>query len=254
MKISKKISVITLAALFSLLFAMTAFGATGKVTGLKQEKASTNTVSIAWDNYLGTNVKYIIETSYDNQTFKRTDSSYSASDLLYVKALKPVYVRVKAVSTTSENTVYAISDSIQVASVPADVKDLRQTTATTSSITISWTASEGATSYEIVRFVNNNEYVVGSTTSTTYTVDGFNNKLKNDTYVGVRPVRTVNGFSAKTTGFYNTEYLSPYKINLVPEKVQGLAITNYYTSLKEVAFGFTQPEYHDGYVYELSTS
>ena len=51
MKISKKISVITLAALFSLLFAMTAFGATGKVTGLKQEKASTNTVSIAWDNY-----------------------------------------------------------------------------------------------------------------------------------------------------------------------------------------------------------
>ena len=60
MKISKKISVITLAALFSLLFAMTAFGATGKVTGLKQEKASTNTVSIAWDNYLGTNVKYII--------------------------------------------------------------------------------------------------------------------------------------------------------------------------------------------------
>ena len=253
MKISKKISVITLAALFSLLFAMTAFGATGKVTGLKQEKASTNTVSIAWDNYLGTNVKYIIETSYDNQTFTRTDSSYSASDLIYVKALKPVYVRVKAVSTTSENTVYAISDSIQVASVPADVKDLRQTTATTSSITISWTASEGATSYEIVRFVNNNEYVVGSTTSTTYTVDGFNNKLKNDTYVGVRPVRTVNGFSAKTTGFYNTEYLSPYKINLVPEKVQGLAITNYYNSLKEVTFGFTQPEYHDGYVYELYT-
>ena len=253
MKISKKISVITLAALFSLLFAMTAFGATGKVTGLKQEKASTTTVSIAWDNYLGTNVKYIIETSYDNQTFTRTDSSYSASDLLYVKALKPVYVRVKAVSTTNENTVYAISDSIQVASVPADVKDLRQTTATTSSITISWTASEGATSYEIVRFVNNNEYVVGSTTSTTYTVDGFNNKLKNDTYVGVRPVRTVNGFSAKTTGFYNTEYLSPYKINLVPEKVQGLAITNYYNSLKEVTFGFTQPEYHDGYVYELYT-
>ena len=228
-----------MAALFSLLFAMTAFGATGKVTGLKQEKASTTTVSIAWDNYLGTNVKYIIETSYDNQTFTRTDSSYSASDLLYVKALKPVYVRVKAVSTTNENTVYAISDSIQVASVPTDVKDLRQTTATTSSITISWTASEGATSYEIVRFVNNNEYVVGSTTSTTYTVDGFNNKLKNDTYVGVRPVRTVNGFSAKTTGFYNTEYLSPYKINLVPEKVQGLAIT--------------QPEYHDGYVYELYT-
>ena len=253
MKISKKISVITLAALFSLLFAMTAFGATGKVTGLKQEKASTTTVSIAWDNYLGTNVKSIIETSSDNQTFTRTDSSYSASDLLYVKALKPVYVRVKAVSTTSENTVYAISDSIQVASVPADVKDLRQTTATTSSITISWTASEGATSYEIVRFVNNNEYVVGSTTSTTYTVDGFNNKLKNDTYVGVRPVRTVNGFSAKTTGFYNTEYLSPYKINLVPEKVQGLAITNYYNSLKEVTFGFTQPEYHDGYVYELYT-
>ena len=253
MKISKKISAITLAALFSLLFAMTAFGATGKVTGLKQEKASTTTVSIAWDNYLGTNVKYIIETSYDNQTFTRTDSSYSASDLLYVKALKPVYVRVKAVSTTNENKVYAISDSIQVASVPADVKDLRQTTATTSSITISWTASEGATSYEIVRFVNNNEYVVGSTTSTTYTVDGFNNKLKNDTCVGVRPVRTVNGFSAKTTGFYNTEYLSPYKINLVPEKVQGLAITNYYNSLKEVTFGFTQPEYHDGYVYELYT-
>lgn len=253
MKISKKISVITLAAFFSLLFAMTAFGATGKVTGLKQEKASTTTVSIAWDNYLGTNVKYIIETSYDNQTFTRTDSSYSASDLLYVKALKPVYVRVKAVSTTNENTVYAISDSIQVASVPADVKDLRQTTATTSSITISWTASEGATSYEIVRFVNNNEYVVGSTTSTTYTVDGFNNKLQNDTCVGVRPVRTVNGFSAKTTGFYNTEYLSPYKINLVPEKVQGLAITNYYNSLKEVTFGFTQPEYHDGYVYELYT-
>lgn len=253
MKISKKISVITLAALFSLLFAMTTFGATGKVTGLKQEKASTTTVSIAWDNYLGTNVKYIIEKSYDNQTFTRTDSSYSASDLLYVKALKPVYVRVKAVSTTNENKVYAISDSIQVASVPADVKDLRQTTATTSSITISWTASEGATSYEIVRFVNNNEYVVGSTTSTTYTVDGFNNKLKNDTCVGVRPVRTVNGFSAKTTGFYNTESLSPYKINLVPEKVQGLAITNYYNSLKEVTFGFIQPEYHDGYVYELYT-
>ncbi|EKC46450.1 hypothetical protein OBE_16257, partial [human gut metagenome] len=47
--------------------------------------------------------------------------------------------------------------------------------------------------------------------------------------------------------------MSPYKINLVPEKVQGLAITNYYNSLKEVTFGFTQPEYHDGYVYELYT-
>lgn len=252
MKITKKISVFALTALISLLFAVTVFGATGKITGLKQDTATKTSVSVVWDAYLGTNIKYEVQTSYDNQDFKPCASTYTTSYNISVKALKPFYVKVRAVNALNRKEV-AESDSIQVVSVPEKVKDLKQTSATTSSITINWTAAEGATSYEIIRYVNSNEYVVGSTTATKYTVKGFNNELENKTAIGVRPVRTANGFSAKETGYYSIASLSANKITLVPEKIQGVTVTNYYNSLKQVTFGFTVPEYHNGYIYELYT-
>lgn len=251
MKISKKISVVTLAALFSLLFAMTVFAAPAKVTGIKQTKATDSSITVSWDSLLESGIKYSVEASYNKTSgWQSVGNTYSSTSYTFSSpAGRTVYVRIRATKNGE-----SVSDVIETATAPAKVTNVKQISATTSSATFSWSASEGATSYEVVRYVNSTEYVIGTTTSTTYTVNDFKNKLTNNTSIGVRPIRSIAGYDAKeNSSFYSLGYVASYNINLVPEKIQGVAITNYYTSLKEVAFGFTQPEYHDGYVYELYT-
>lgn len=251
MKISKKISVITLAALFSLLFAMTVFAAPAKVTEIKQTKATDSSVQFEWSPS-EPDARYYVQYSFDNVSWSLEASTGKTTSQYYgsLKAGKTYYVRVRA----RVNNQYSDYTTAQVATAPDKVTNLKQISATTSSATFSWSASEGATSYEVVRYVNSTEYIIGTTTSTTYTVNDFKNKLENNTSIGVRPIRSIAGYDAKeNNSFYSLGYVACYNINLVPEKIQGVAVTNYYTSLKEVAFGFTQPEYHDGYVYELYT-
>ena len=249
-------SVAVLAVMMFAMQIMVMAATPAKVTGVKQITAATNKIEVEWEAVFGENIYYEVSMSTDGSTFSVVEDRQSSNKYYTynLAAGKTYYIRVRAMeySYSSGATYGEYSDVLAVATAPEAVTNLRQTNATTSSITISWTKSDGATSYEVCKEIDNNEYVVGTTTGASYTVTGFNNKIDNSAYIYVRPVRTVGSYNAKnTSGMYSLGCLSKYDIKLVPSKVYNVHFTYYWSNLKEVCMEFDRTEYSDGYVYEL---
>lgn len=251
-------ALLSTAVLATLMFAMSVMvmaATPAKVTDLKQTGAATSSISVEWEAVLGENIRYEVSMSTDGVNYavvetKQSGNTYTERNLV---AGKTYYVRVRAMYYNYYGSTYGeYSDALAVATAPDAVTDLKQTNATTSSVTISWTKSSGATAYEVCKEVNDTEYIVGTTTGSSYTLTGFNNKIDNTAYIYVRPVRKVGEYTAKnTSGMWSLGYISKYDIQLVPTKVQNLHFTYYWSSLKEVVLEFDGTVHHDGYVYEL---
>lgn len=254
----KKLHLLLLTAVFTVLLTATAFAATapGKVTGLKQIDASNNYIEVQWDAALGQDVYYEVSMSTDGVNWAvEEDKAYDADFYTYnLTAGRTYYVRVRAyVDTWSEPIAYgAYSDAIRVTTAPNKAENVKQTSATASSMTVSWDRVDGATSYEVCKYQNNAEYVVGTTTATSYTITGLNNKIKFPFSVYVRPVRNIGTYIAKDkSAWYSVDDIASYNIKLVPAKVSNVHISNFWNNIKEVSFAFNLTEHADGYVYEL---
>lgn len=252
-------ALLSTAVLATMMFAMSVMvmaATPAKVAELKQTGAGTSSVSVEWEAVLGENIRYEVSMSTDGVNYSVVETRQSSNEYIErnLVAGKTYYVRVRAMYYTysSGSTYGEYSDVLAVATAPEVVEDLKQTNATTSSVTISWTKSSGATAYEVCKEINDTEYIVGTTSNTSYTLTGFNNKIDNAAYIYVRPVRKVGTYTAKnTSGMWSLGYISKYDVQLVPTKVQNLHFTYYWSSLKEVVLEFDKTVYSNGYVYEV---
>ncbi len=139
------------------------------VTNLKQTYADDDMVRIS---FTGTDADgYYVYYSTDNSTFKRVNGTSSSDtypdtyeESIYINNLsagKKYYVKVSPAtlnSTTYEYSEGTKSSTLQVVTSPKKVSGLKQTAATKSSGTVSWTAVSGVTGY--------------------YVRDGYGNKVK----------------------------------------------------------------------------
>lgn len=249
----KKISLLFLVTMFTLLFATAVSAATpSKVTGLKQTSASGTSIKVEWDALLDSGVYYEVSMSTDGINYTvvedRQSSNYYYEN--YLNAGKSYYVRVRALyyNYSTGSTYGAYSDVLEVVTAPIEIENVVQTNATTNSLTISWDKVDGATSYIVYRKQNGNNYAIGSTTGTSYTVTGFNNKIEMTSDIYVYPVRSSGSYDAAPSyskGIYD------FNLKLVPTKVQNIHFTYYWASLKEVVMEFDKTVYSDGYVYEV---
>lgn len=130
--------------------------ATSVNMGVHQTDADSDSVEIAWNAQLGYK-DYHIEMSTDNRNWKDMDYSYSPSDRINsLSENQTYYVRIIAYQDSHwsndhiRNTA-AVSESIRVCTTPIEPTELKQTAATKNSVTLSWKAVAGATSYEIYR-------------------------------------------------------------------------------------------------------
>ncbi len=223
-----------------------------KVAGVKQIGHSTTSVEISWNRYNGAD-KYKIEYSdtatgsYTEDTSYNTDGTESIYNLF---AGVTYYVRVTPHVGNSWLTA-AASEPFAVVTAPNSVSDLKQTNATASSITLSWSKSDGATSYNIYKhYSSDNIQKIGSTKSNSYTVKGLSNKKSLDfSYIYVYPVRSSGTYDAQGSYTSTSWY---YNLRLAPPKGAAPKIgAYYYSSSNNVYFSRPDVKFQDGYQFKI---
>lgn len=221
------------------------------ITGLQQVDAERRSVSISWDVLPG-HRWYFYQLSTDGKIWSTAGEVYGASATINdLKPGKSYWTRVsfEGGSWTAP---------IEVSTIPEEVGNLRQSKATTSSITLSWSASEGATKYKVCQWVNDQEFVLGTTSETSYTISGFSNMKDIPYNIYVKPLRSIStGYTAglKANGYYwYDSYIRNYNLTLIPKKMVAPKIettsggSTYVYADRESSVPFAK-----GYEYELYT-
>lgn len=190
-KRTMKKSLLVLAVTAIMIFAMsiTSMAAGTKVTGLKQISASETSVKISW-NADPLAYGYYTYVSTDGKAFARQSTSqypdaYSAEDSVSgLSAGNKYYVKVRAVYRDSNyNYTYGpLSDAISVVTAPrkVDYTTIKQTKATTSSVSLKWTYSAGASGYVVT--VGNKSVTVSGAAATVKQSAGNYNLAKVQAY------------------------------------------------------------------------
>lgn len=242
---------------FSFAFVMfLAMGTTSKAAdwdaGLKQTKAGEKSVTISWNPCMvGPAIShYETEYSMDGTNFVPT-STYNRvyeteADIRSLAPDKIYWVRVKAVAQSKE--VVAVSNPIQVATLPKVdcVEGLVQSAATANSATFSWMPVNGVNSYDIYLSHDLWHYTkVGTTTSTSYTVNSLPTGYKGEYFVMAKK-KTFNGFEAMGS-MENYGYFKRINVKSLPAKVQSIAVSYLYSSSNRCDFQWSVVNNADGY-------
>ncbi|MCH5304295.1 MAG: hypothetical protein J1E41_05475 [Ruminococcus sp.] len=236
--------VVALTILLSIAVPMSV-GAVEQVSGVKQIDSTNSSFKIGWNEYYGAtrykvewsnspNGTYIVDTEWAT-TYSETVYNRYAGTTYYVKVTP--YVDGQFVTS-------AASSPVAVATGPNSVTNIKQTKATTNSLTISWTGSLGATAYKIYKYKNGVETYVGSSKTTSFTINKLSNKKSFDfSSIYVKPARTVNGYDA--LGSYS--YISDYNLALTPQKGKTPSISSWYHNIGVVYFTRPDLKFQDGY-------
>lgn len=223
--------------------------AAGKITGLAQESAGMDYVSIKWNAYPGTERVKVYSRekgSTGSWTVEERISSYNKPTIdKGMSAGKSYEVRVEAYGDELFKKLLAVSDTIEVVTEPDGSYSfaLRQTAATDTTATVSWSAYPGANCYKA-------EYSVGGTTKVIY-VNGTSVKLtglpKNKyVIVGVNPCRkNPANFVVNASGVYEN-----IGLKVVPSKAK-IAYTDIFQKKLTISLSDTTNYYADGYEYDI---
>lgn len=240
--------VLALTILVSIAIPVTA-GAVAKVTGLKQTGSSTTSVDISWDRFSGA-TKYKVEYSDTKNGTYKEDTSYNTDGSEGIYSLfrgSTYYVKVTPYVNGWVNA--SASEPFEVVTSPDGLSDLKQTKAAKSSMTLSWTAVSGATSYNIYKdYGNNNVKKVGTSKTTSYTVTGLSNKKALDfNYIRVAPVRNSATYGAE--GYDKSIY--NYYLRLTPKKGETPKFSYYWSYSDSVSFTTPSLKFQDGYQFQI---
>ena len=95
--------------------------------------------------------------------------------------------------------------------------------------------------------------MIGSTENTSYTIDGFNNRIAFPYDVYVKPVKTIGTYSAEKTVEYSGDVsmLNAYNLKLIPAKTTAPKITHWWSFLGEADVEVNNVQYADGYQMEI---
>jgi hypothetical protein len=241
----KKIIAIVLALAVLASSAVFAANAASKVTGVKQIDASATSFKIAWNDDFGVN-RYKIEFSANGASGDYSEDTIYASNFEHYvfsrQAGRTYYVKVTPYIDNRWAT-EKTSDPYPVATAPNAPSNIKQTGATANSFTISWSGSYGATAYGVYKKVGSVESLIGTTTSTSYTVNKVSNKKELDYNVVVRALRNVNGYNAASnyTSIYN------WDLKLVPSAPPAPKVTDVFSGLGVVYFKNPNVAFQKGY-------
>lgn len=247
----------TLSALFVVF--MTAFtvmlvsGTTSKAltawnANITQTDASEQNVELQWDTYLGAD-HYEIFFSNDNNSWVEMDYATSTKLTIYgLTSGSKYYVRIIAYQGSyysDSKTPLAESESMDVITSPKKVEGVKQTGATTSSITLSWNAIPGVSEYRVYRYNSWDNYTsLGSAKTNSFTIKGLTASLRANFFV-VAVNTNSKGQSAVSPDFDNVY------MRTAPAKVSYVSMTNYWSSLGSATFGWNSVNNVDGYQFQL---
>lgn len=178
-------------------------------TGLKQTKATRTGVEFSWDAVSGADGYYVAASTdgKDYSVFKEAafSPSYVVSNMSVGQSM---YIKVVAVYVDRETEEIEMSDpseALEVVTSPdAAAITVNCTERTQNSLTFTWNACTGATSYVVYDYSNKQVLTTVPASTTTYTRTGL---VPGSSYgIIVEPVRTsASGFAASTnvSALYN---------------------------------------------------
>lgn len=246
-------AVISIAILISIAVPVTANAAAPKVEGLKQAETDYTQLNFTWDKVFGENVTYDVQmgTSESSLSTVKTDTDYTDYGVGDLQDGRSYYVRVRA----HMNGEYGEwSDVLEVVTAPKQVENLFQTDCTTSSATLAWDAVNGATTYSVIERINDSDKVLATTTSTSCTIKGLNNKTELKSNIYVRPSRenAAKSYSAfvKPEYSWDYQYLDGGSLRLTPKTPAIPKITALYTGINCCDFSYSTVPYATDYEFE----
>ena len=217
-------TVLLLTIIVSLAVPMQA-SALDKISSFKQTYATSTSVSLKWSIVPGANL-YQVQISTNNlKYFPIYLTDIPQGKITDLKSGSSYYFRIRAIRTSTGEDDDSYSKTIKAVTVPESVTGIKQTNATTNSITIRWNAGRGATQYKVCKRVNGKEISVGTTTKTEYTIKGFSNLSECKTPVYVKSLRKGTTYTAEESyGLFtmikklNQSVILGEKIVLTPRK------------------------------------
>lgn len=248
-------SLLLLAITSIMLFAMsiTSMAATETNMNIQQTNAGDSYVEIKWQKYLGQDIHYHVELSYDGVNWAMQD--WNTSPSITIDDLSPdstYYVRVAVYNSywhekdaSEDGVCVAVSTKQAICTKPSQVQNLKQTKATKNSISMTWDAVAGASSYKILIFENYDYKTVATSKTNSVTIKGLDASSNIEYYVAA--VKNVNGYEAVGDRSKSVD------MKTVPKKVTRIAITDLYDNIKVCYYGWTSCENADGYQYEITS-
>lgn len=240
----------TLAVAFTVLLVS---GTTSKAletwnANITQTGASDSYVDLEWAAYLGAN-HYEIYFSDDNSNWALMDDTSDPSRRIYnLTSSSMYYVKIVAYSNYYfDKTPIAESGSVDVITSPKKVEGLKQTDATTSTITMSWNNMAGADGYIICRYNSWDDYTnLGTSTTNSFTIKG----LPASSRAGYI-VLAVKFNSAGAAALSTSSYSDQVYMRTAPAKVAYVSLTNFWSTLNSATFGWNSVNNVDGYQFQL---
>lgn len=228
---------------------------------IKQTAAGTKSATIQWNAYLGGSTAvghYEVYISYDNVNWGKADDWFYGNDCTYnMDGLTPntaYYVKIVAMTKSScswdEEEVIAESTSARIATLPelGTVQNLRQTGATSNTITVAWNALAGAQSYTVYKYNSYSNYTpVATTTATSLKISGLSPSFAADYFV-IANAKNVTGFTATSDEYIRRE------MRTAPAKVALIALSYYWTYSTSADFKWSGVNNADGYQYQVLNS
>lgn len=263
MKKSIKMLLMVFAVAFGVLLVS---GSTSKAAAtwnaeIKQTNQNKSQVAISWSPYMGSEefrYYYIYIGDSANNVISPKERVYNNQTTATISGLaagKVYYVRIEAVADYAGEEVVAASDPagaiVTVPDVPK-VSGLKQTDASTNSVSMSWNAVAGATSYDVYRYNGYNDFTkVGADVQAPSFKDTTGLQANMEIRYFVLAKQAVAG-----TAIVGQSEMPSYTSELVTmrtmsAKVPLLAITNYWSSLNEAVYGWSQMNAVSGYQFEL---
>ncbi len=143
----------------------------GKIKNLSADNITSSSLSLSWDKVSGAD-EYSVEV-YDSSLglWKQTTTPVTPKvDINRLTAGARYKFRVCAVFNTASGPVKGEYSAVEVTMSPGKVKNLDVDSVTSSSVKLSWDKVTGAKGYEVYKVVDDENLLVGTTTSTSYTV------------------------------------------------------------------------------------
>lgn len=189
----------------------------GRPAGLKQTKAESKAITMAWNRVSGANAYEIAYLKHNSSipwkyvTVKKNISSYrlkASANSKYSFAVWPA--RVSTTGYVAYGTSYAYKD--KTATMPGKISKVKMVTSGSSTnpksgvVYFSWGKNDAVDGYQYEIFGNNGKKILSKTTKSYRNVKAVSSKLKNNQFmkIRVRGYITVNG--KKKYGSWSSSY------------------------------------------------
>lgn len=198
-----------------------------KVSSVKVTSVTASTATLSWKAVPGAKGYVVERYSASKKAYvsagKTSDTSYTVKGLY---SYTSYYFRVKAYFTEGEDTVYSSSATkVSARTKMGKVENLRASSKTSSSVTLSWDSVRNARGYRIEQYINGKWTKLTSITGTSYTVKG---------------LKASTRYSFRVRAYYNSanygEYSNTFKPYTNLPKVTGLKVSSTTTSSAKLSW------------------